>query len=341
MSFWDDPLTYAERQVVCSVSGRWVEGVATRRTDTGLLTVEFLQGGYPLPAVPEKEVICIPKELGARAHLYTKSTSVPLALPADSDSDHEDADCETHDPLVALFVKACRDGASMPSLMSGHILVTDVAKEEDIASIRSFRSPSSKMGPSTVAEHPLTAADSTTQSVAQSIAKPGKASEYKSSMKVARSRAVEAAYKAPSPETLGRVTWYIQHRGEPIMTGWMAKRGAVHKAFRRRYFVLKFDRIEYRKKASSTSPRGRIVLEGATAELEFWDDQDSGILLVTSESQRRTFIIRGPKHEVMAWKLEIDNVLAARRDLWKVFNFASQPAPKPLGGRVLRAEKLS
>ncbi len=58
-----------------------------------------------------------------------------------------------------------------------------------------------------------------------------------------------------------RVTWYIQHRSESILAGWMEKRGAINKSFRKRYFHLKFDRIEYFKGPLSTRARGRIVLE--------------------------------------------------------------------------------
>ncbi len=61
--------------------------------------------------------------------------------------------------------------------------------------------------------------------------------------------------------------------------------------------------------------------QGATAELEEWDDKPEAVLLVTSVSQRRTYILRGPAHDLRNWKDRLDGVLEARANMWRVFSF--------------------
>ena len=61
--------------------------------------------------------------------------------------------------------------------------------------------------------------------------------------------------------------------------------------------------------------------QGATVELEQWDDKPEAVLLVTSATQRRTFILRGPAHDLGGWKEQLDGVLEARANMWRVFSF--------------------
>eukprot|EP00041_Stephanoeca_diplocostata_P035372 m.1246448 g.1246448 ORF g.1246448 m.1246448 type:complete len:981 (-) comp24686_c0_seq10:422-3364(-) len=91
-----------------------------------------------------------------------------------------------------------------------------------------------------------------------------------------------------------------------VHQGYLAKKGAVNKSWKTRFFELRpHGLLTYQKHADSSTSFGQILLQGSTVSVNYATDP-AGILEISSPLQKRIFYMRGNQSDIQEWHHILD-----------------------------------
>ena len=101
--------------------------------------------------------------------------------------------------------------------------------------------------------------------------------------------------------------------GKPLRSGFMLKRGKLHRNFKRRFFILQADSLYYFKKKGSSKPAGVIPL--VNARLETQGLKDGAFHIVTN---KRTYVLECAfEFERAGWLRELRARIGISKSFYK------------------------
>lgn len=94
---------------------------------------------------------------------------------------------------------------------------------------------------------------------------------------------------------------------EKAMSGWLEKKGEVNTAWKKRWFEIRGDRVEYRKAPTDTTSKGAILLAGAAVQVHppkegHWQQR----LSIEDKTVGRTYWLRGNLNSLKEWSAALN-----------------------------------